>query len=257
MVIEFYKYQGTGNDFIIIDNRTNQFNNDDVDLISALCERRMGIGADGLILLQEHCELDFEMKYFNSDGKESTMCGNGGRCIVDFASHLGIITNETIFMAVDGQHKAKILDDMISLQMQDVSDIRLMDHALFLDTGSPHYVTVVDNLEILDVNKEGKKINQFKDFKDKGVNVNFIFEDDLLRIRTYERGVNQETLSCGTGAVASAIAMHYTGSLHENSVNIETRGGGLIVSFDCFKNSYKNIWLTGQVSMVYAGEFVC
>ena len=151
MIIEFYKYQGTGNDFIIIDDRINAFDESDTALISALCARRTGIGADGLILLRNHEEYDFEMCYFNSDGYTSSMCGNGGRCVIDFARVLDIIHNEVTFMAVDGVHKGRVLDQGIALKMQDVHVIQKMDKGLFLDTGSPHYVLMVDELKTLDV----------------------------------------------------------------------------------------------------------
>jgi diaminopimelate epimerase len=155
MIIEFYKYQGTGNDFIMIDDRENTFDSNDQELVAALCERRMGIGADGLILLRKHDKLDFEMIYFNSDGKLSSMCGNGGRCIVAFAKMLDIITNETNFMAIDGPHKAKIAQDGIYLQMQEVTKIEGVGEGIVLNTGSPHYIEMVDSLDNLDVDKEG------------------------------------------------------------------------------------------------------
>jgi diaminopimelate epimerase len=257
MIIEFYKYQGTGNDFIIVDDRDNNFDTNDSGLISALCERRMGIGADGLILLREHATLDFEMFYFNSDGKQSSMCGNGGRCIIAFAQLLEMIEAETTFMAIDGEHKGKIMDDGIALQMQDVSEIEGVGDGLVLDTGSPHYIEMVDDLKHLNINKEGKRIRNSEPFIKEGINVNFVLDATELQVRTYERGVEAETLSCGTGAVATAIAMHYAKCIEENLVNIKTKGGDLTVSFEEFNGGYRNIWLIGEASMVYAGEFVC
>ena len=257
MVIDFYKYQGTGNDFILIDDRSSVFDIDDKNLIKALCERKMGIGADGLILLREHDILDFEMIYFNSDGKTSSMCGNGGRCIIAFAKLLEIIETETIFMAIDGKHKGRILENGIYLQMQDVTEIDNLDDALVLDTGSPHFVTIVDDLQNLDVKAEGEKIRNSNPFKKEGINVNFVMDNANLQVRTYERGVEDETLSCGTGVVATAIALHYTNCTKENQLNINTKGGELIVSFEESNGVYRNIWLSGDVNMVYAGEFEC
>lgn len=257
MIIEFYKYQGTGNDFIIIDDRDNIFDADDSNLISALCERRMGIGADGLILLRGHVRYDFEMLYFNSDGNQSSMCGNGGRCIVAFANSLEIIKNETNFIAFDGLHKAKITEDEVFLKMQDVDNIEGVGDGLVLNTGSPHYVEMVDDLESLDINKEGLRIRNSSLFKSEGINVNFVLDSSDITLRTYERGVEAETLSCGTGAVATAIAMYHANCIEENLVNINTKGGELSVSFDEFNGKYRNIWLSGSVNLVYAGDFEC
>ena len=257
MIIEFYKYQGTGNDFIMIDDRENEFDLNDSGLISALCERRMGVGADGLILLREHDTLDFEMIYFNSDGKQSSMCGNGGRCIIAFAQLLEMINDETTFMAIDGEHKGKVTEDKIALQMQDVSEIEGVCDGLVMDTGSPHYIEMVDDLKHLNVNKEGKKIRNSEPFKKEGINVNFVLDAAKLQVRTYERGVEAETLSCGTGTVATALAMHYANCIEENLINVKTKGGDLTVSFEEFNGGYRNIWLIGEASMVYAGEFVC
>ena len=257
MIIEFYKYQGTGNDFIMIDDREKEFDLTDNDLIAALCERRMGIGADGLILLREHDTLDFEMIYFNADGKESSMCGNGGRCIIAFAQMLEMTGNETTFMAIDGEHKGRLMDDGIYLQMQDVKKIEGVGDGLVLNTGSPHYIEMVDDLDNLDVNKEGRKIRNSAPFKKDGINVNFVLDANELQVRTYERGVEAETLSCGTGVVATAIAMHYANCIEETLVNVKTKGGELTVSFEEFNGGYRNIWLSGEASMVFAGEFAC
>ena len=257
MIIDFYKYQGTGNDFVLIDDRNNVFDIDDENIITALCERKMGIGADGLILLREHNILDFDMIYFNSDGKTSSMCGNGGRCIIAFAKLLGIIETETTFMAIDGEHKGRIQEGDIFLQMQDVTEIDSLDDALVLDTGSPHFVTIVDDLKNLDVKSEGEKIRNSTPFKKEGINVNFVLDNANLQVRTYERGVEDETLSCGTGVVATAIAIHYANCKKENHLNINTKGGKLTVSFEEFNGVYRNIWLSGDVNMVYTGEFEC
>jgi diaminopimelate epimerase len=257
MIIEFYKYQGTGNDFIMIDDREKEFDLKDNDLIAALCERRMGIGADGLILLREHDTLDFEMIYFNADGKQSSMCGNGGRCIIAFAQMLEMIEDETTFMAIDGEHKGRLMDDGIYLQMQDVKKIDGVGDGLVLNTGSPHYIEMVDELDYIDVDKQGRKIRNSAPFKKDGINVNFVLDASELQVRTYERGVEAETLSCGTGVVATAIAMHYANCIEETLVNVKTKGGELTVSFEEFNGGYRNIWLSGEASMVFAGEFAC
>ena len=257
MIIEFYKYQGTGNDFIMIDDRESTFDISDNKLIAALCERRMGIGADGLILLRNHPSLDFEMIYFNSDGNQSSMCGNGGRCIIDFAAMLEVIKTETTFMAIDGEHKGQFLGDTIALQMQDVAEIVGEGDGLVLDTGSPHYIEMVDDLQYIDVNKEGRRIRNSAPFKKEGINVNFVQDSAEIEVRTYERGVEEETLSCGTGVVATALAMHYANCIDENLVNVKTKGGELTVSFEEFNGGYKNIWLSGEASMVFAGDFEC
>ena len=257
MLFEFYKYQGTGNDFIIIDDRVSVFPIADKDIIAAICERRMGIGADGLILLRDHDKYDFEMIYFNSDGNQSSMCGNGGRCIVAFAAILGIIENETVFMAIDGVHKARLNSEGVSLQMQEVKKIKRTISGLFLDTGSPHYVQMVDDFTTLNVDAEGRRIRNSANFMHDGVNVNFVLDADPLEVRTYERGVEAETLSCGTGVVAVALAMYYSNIIKDNIVDIKTKGGILNVDFEEFNGVYRNIWLSGDVSMVYAGEFEC
>ena len=257
MIIEFYKYQGTGNDFIIIDDRKQFFNIKDQSLIAALCERKMGIGADGLILLQNHDEYDFKMVYFNSNGEQSSMCGNGGRCIVAFANMLEIISDETTFLAVDGIHQAKITQDDVLLKMNDVKKIESMHDGFYLDTGSPHFIKIVDNLEGINVVQEGRVIRNSELFKKNGVNVNFVSFNSDLEVRTYERGVEDETLSCGTGVVAVAIAMHYADLTIENTIEVKTRGGILIVGFEYFKGVYRNVWLSGNASMVYGGDFEC
>jgi len=257
MIIEFYKYQGTGNDFIMIDDREKEFDLTDNDLIAALCERRMGIGADGLILLREHDTLDFEMIYFNADGKQSSMCGNGGRCIIAFAQMLEMTESETTFMAIDGEHKGRLMEDGIYLQMQDVKEIEGVGDGLVLNTGSPHYIEMVDELDYIDVEKEGRKIRNSAPFKKDGINVNFVLDATELQVRTYERGVEVETLSCGTGVVATAIAMHYANCIEETLVSVKTKGGELTVSFEEFNGGYRNIWLSGEASMVFAGEFAC
>ncbi len=241
----------------MIDDRENTFDINDHNLITSLCQRRMGIGADGLILLKEYDKYDFEMIYFNSDGHQSSMCGNGGRCIIAFAQLLEIIDEETTFLAIDGEHKGQFLGDTIALQMQDVSDIEGVGDGLVMDTGSPHYIEMVDDLRNMNIEKEGRRIRNSKPFRKEGINVNFVQDSADLQVRTYERGVEAETLSCGTGVVATAIAMHYANCIEENLIDVKTEGGELSVSFEEFNGSYRNIWLSGEASMVYAGEFEC
>lgn len=258
--ITFYKYQGTGNDFIMIDNRLTPFKYN-TKLIKRWCDRKFGIGADGLICLEnaESKELDFKMVYFNADGKESSMCGNGGRCIVAFAKFLGLIESTCIFEAIDGTHEANIDDDMnVELKMKGVSKIKNLSGNLVLDTGSPHFIKVVEDVQALNVKKEGSKIRFSEQYNDEGINVNFIqLEANKLRIRTYERGVEDETLSCGTGVTAAALASFDSGFIKKNLVNIIAEGGDLQVRFDKTTDGYQNIWLIGPTQQVFKGEFLC
>lgn len=252
----FYKYQGTGNDFVIIDNRQNHFDKMNTKLIKHLCDRRFGIGADGLILLENHNKLDFKMAYFNADGNESSMCGNGGRCITAFANFLGIIDNNATFEAIDGLHKSIIEGDIIRLKMQDVDHIQDYDEHIFLDTGSPHYIKMSKQIENIDIKQEGSKIRNSESYKAEGVNVNFIekVNDKIFAIRTYERGVEDETLSCGTGVTAAAITVNYIGETEKNLITLKTKGGDLQVSFEKQGDSYVNIWLIGLAAQVYKGD---
>lgn len=254
--MEFYKYQGTGNDFIMIDDRTELFDTDNQKMIERLCDRRFGIGADGLILLRNDTAYDFKMIYFNSDGRASTMCGNGGRCIVAFAKFLNIIQHTTTFTAIDGIHEAKIENDIVHLKMNDVEHIRNEKGHFVLFTGSPHYVKQVEKLDLLDVYKEGKAIRYSHDFKEEGINVNFIelIDAQQFSIRTYERGVEDETYSCGTGVVASSIVSSIIQNKNTNQFKINTKGGTLQVRFEQQGSSYKNIWLIGPAIMVFYGK---
>ncbi len=256
MKVNFYKYQGTGNDFIIIDNRKNNVSLSDMQ-INQLCDQRFGIGADGLMLLENHPSLDFNMKYFNADGKESTMCGNGGRCLVAFAKSISLIDKKTNFNAIDGVHKATInKNNSISLQMQDVSYVRLVNTNYFLNTGSPHYVTFRDDIKNIDVYNRGREIRYSAEFSPEGTNVNFVeFQNNKLFVRTYERGVENETLSCGTGVTASAISASIYSDSDKNSYDIITKGGYLNVSFKKQdSNTFSDIWLTGPATFVFNGE---
>lgn len=252
----FYKYQGTGNDFIIVDNRLQHIGKNDSKRIAQLCDRRFGIGADGFIRLENDKNSDFKMVYYNADGNESTMCGNGGRCTVAFAKFLGIINDVTEFVAIDGLHKAKIENEIIHLQMQDVSEIKLFKNHQFLDTGSPHHVEMVSDLKDFDVKRNGSKIRYGEPYNEAGSNVNFVEQEssDSFAVRTYERGVEDETLSCGTGVTAVALAMHNIGKTKSNTVRLKTEGGELKVTFTKNQNGYNNIWLIGPAQQVFKGE---
>ncbi|MEF8846016.1 MAG: diaminopimelate epimerase [Bacteroidales bacterium] len=252
---QFQKYHGAGNDFIIIDNRQNTFT-PEKDVIERLCRRKFGIGADGLMLLESSEEADFYMRYFNSDGKESTMCGNGGRCIVAFAYDQGLIDKNPHFLASDGMHEAVIRDDnLVALKMQDVERVRTFDDHYFVDTGSPHYVRFVDDPEKVNVYEEGRNIRYNSQFSETGVNVNFVSleEGDQISIRTYERGVENETLACGTGAVASAISAYLRSHTDKTSYTVNARGGRLEVTFKPTGNRFTDVWLTGPAVFVFSG----
>lgn len=256
MQTTFYKYQGTGNDFVIIDNRQLFFDKNNANYISELCDRRFGIGADGLILLENHPMLDFKMVYFNADGNESSMCGNGGRCLVKFAQFLNIIEDSAQFEAIDGLHDAKISGDQVYLKMNDVTEIIENKTDYILDTGSPHYVANVENVKALNVNQKGASIRYSDDYKTEGINVNFVepLGDSRFAVRTYERGVEAETLSCGTGVTAVALAMHNANQTESNIVSLKTSGGELQVQFEENNGKYHDIWLIGPAEQVFKGE---
>lgn len=255
MTTAFYKYQGTGNDFILMDNRDKSIQLSHTQ-IAQLCDRRFGIGADGLMLLEQEAGYDFKMVYYNADGNESTMCGNGGRCITAFAKKLGIINTHTKFIAVDGVHDATVnADDTISLQMKNVSSILIQPEYTTLDTGSPHYVVFVNDVKNTDVFNEGKSIRNKAEYQPRGINVNFVQrEANTLAVRTYERGVEDETLSCGTGVTAAAIASTDT-QTGDFNIAITTPGGMLSVRFQ--KTSAleaKDVILTGAAEFVFMGS---
>lgn len=255
MTIDFFKYQGTGNDFVLIDDRNETFPASDQALIERLCHRRFGIGADGLILLRTDPEYDFRMIYFNADGAEGSMCGNGGRCIVRFAHDLGVFGSETRFLAVDGEHTAEVRGDDIFLKMSDVTGFDNRDGVTFLNTGSPHVVQFVDDLESLDVVSEGRSIRYDSRFQPGGTNVNFVqpIDGNTLFVRTYERGVEDETYSCGTGVTAVALVAQR--QLHmPDPVFIKTLGGNLRVSFNSTADEqFDNIYLIGPAKRVFVG----
>ncbi|WP_322550256.1 diaminopimelate epimerase [Flavobacterium psychraquaticum] len=257
MMLTFYKYEGTGNDFVMIDNRTDFFPKANVQLIERLCDRRFGIGADGLILLENHPQYDFKMVYYNSDGNESSMCGNGGRCLVAFAKQMGVISDTAEFEAVDGYHFATIdSENNVSLQMKDVDAIKNETNYTFLNTGSPHHVEFIGDLEKLDVKFEGSKIRYSDLYGSAGSNVNFVNQiaNDIFAVRTYERGVEDETLSCGTGATAVAIAMHQTGKTKNKTIAIKVQGGKLKVNFEVNNGNYTKVFLIGPATFVFEGK---
>ncbi|NAS30915.1 diaminopimelate epimerase [Flavobacteriaceae bacterium R38] len=258
MLINFFKYQGTGNDFVIIDNRQLIFPKNDTKLVNHLCDRRFGIGGDGLILLENDEKTDFKMVYYNADGNESSMCGNGGRCIVAFAKYLGIIENETVFDAIDGLHNASITDETVSLQMKNVSKIEALKNYVFLDTGSPHHVQFENELDKLDVKEKGAAIRYGK-YGMSGSNINFVEKesDSVFAVRTYERGVEDETYSCGTGVTAVAIAMNHLEESDKKDITLKTQGGVLNVSFEIEGGTYQNIFLKGPAKQVFKGQIEC
>ncbi|KAB7530971.1 diaminopimelate epimerase [Flagellimonas olearia] len=258
MELQFFKYQGTGNDFVIIDNRQGRFPKNDTQLVAHLCDRRFGVGADGLILLENDPSTDFKMVYFNADGAEGSMCGNGGRCLVAFAHFLGVIGNETTFNAVDGLHHATIDRDMVKLKMVDVAEVREKPNYSFLDTGSPHHVQLVEDLKHFNVPKEGAKL-RYGIYGKSGSNINFVEQstDDTFQVRTYERGVENETLSCGTGVTAVAIAMHQSGKTESKVVKVKTPGGNLTISFEQQDDTYTNVFLQGPAIQVFKGVISC
>ncbi|HUS02795.1 MAG TPA: diaminopimelate epimerase [Chitinophagaceae bacterium] len=256
MKIEFYKYQGTGNDFILLDNRTTLYDQLTEKQITFLCNRHVGIGGDGLMLLNVKQGYDFEMKYYNSNGAEGSMCGNGGRCMVKFAASLGIRKNNYHFIAADGEHEAEIdIDGIVRLKMNNVNKVQSHSNHFILNTGSPHYVKHISDVERMDVKTGGRMIRYSKEFEKEGINVNFVetLGEYRIYVRTYERGVEDETLSCGTGVTASALVSAHNDNGF-NRVEVKTNGGHLSVEFDKKdENTFENIWLNGPAVFVFKG----
>lgn len=251
--MEFYKYQGTGNDFVMIDNRDLSFPKGQ-RLIEQICNRRFGVGGDGLILLEKDENTDFKMVYYNSDGNESTMCGNGGRCIVAFAHFLNIFQQKTTFTAVDGLHEAEINQGVVKLKMIDVENINTDGDCFVLNTGSPHFVKYVERVEVYNVYQNGYDIRNSANYKKEGINVNFVeqIRDNEIFVRTYERGVEAETLSCGTGVTASAITFMKDRNI--SSVVVKTLGGNLKVYAENREGIFRNVWLEGPAKQVFKGN---
>ncbi len=251
--MDFYKYQGTGNDFVMIDNRDLSFPKEQ-RLIEQICNRRFGVGGDGLILLEKDENTDFKMVYYNSDGNESTMCGNGGRCIVAFAHFLNIFQQKTTFTAVDGLHEAEINQGVVKLKMIDVENINTDGDCFMLNTGSPHFVKYVERVEVYNVYQNGYDIRNSANYKKEGINVNFVeqIRDNEIFVRTYERGVEAETLSCGTGVTASAITFMKDRNI--SSVVVKTLGGNLKVYAEKREGIFRNVWLEGPAKQVFKGN---
>jgi diaminopimelate epimerase len=256
--IQFYKYQGAGNDFVLVDNRQNMVDHNNPALIAKICDRRFGVGGDGMMFLQQKAGYDFEMVYYNADGQPSSMCGNGGRCIVAFAKYLGVIESETNFLAVDGPHYAKISaeGDWVSLQMIDVEQISRDGEAYVLNTGSPHYVLQTDDLKSKNVFHDGQAIRNNATYRQKGINVNFIEPlNGGYFVRTFERGVEDETFACGTGVTAVALAMakhnQQTGHI---TTPIKVLGGDLNIRFDYDGKKFTDIFLEGPAKLVFEGN---
>ncbi len=253
MTIHFHKYQGTGNDFVMIDDRSQNFPVGDKKLISYLCDRKMGIGADGVILIQGHETLDFKMIYYNPDGSES-LCGNGSRCAIAFAKSLGMITEKTQFETTDGLHDGYFEGDIVHFHLHDVNQIQKIDQDWFINTGSPHHMVIVEDVDQEDIIAKGKAIRYSESYAPAGTNVNFIEKtEEGIKVRTYERGVEDETLSCGTGVTACALAASNFG--FESPVSVQVKGGSLKVSF-IKKNEHKfeNIFLAGPAVKVFEGS---
>ncbi len=256
MDIHFYKYQGTGNDFVIIDNIEYEYDlsHFTTERIAFLCNRKYGVGADGVIILDKSDNHDFKMIYYNADGGLSSMCGNGGRCILHLAHHKGYIGEEATFEAIDGTHNG-LIRDLVSVQLTDVKDIEKGADHFILDTGSPHYVNFVDTVEDIDIIKLAREIRYNERFKSEGINVNFVAkENGGIKLRTYERGVENETLSCGTGVTASAIAYALQNESVLDQVSVSSMGGELKVSFDYNEGIFTNVWLTGSVGINFEGR---
>ena len=256
MILYFNKFQGAGNDFILIDNRKSEIKNIKAEQVKYLCDRNFGIGADGLMLLNNNDEFDFEMDYYNSDGSGGTMCGNGGRCIVAFAKKIGIINNETNFIASDGSHVAYISDiGEVKLKMMNVSKLESKKDSYFVYTGSPHHIEFNDNIAELNVYEKGREIRYSKEYDTEGTNVNFVqLKKKGIEIRTYERGVENETLACGTGAVASAVSFYDKYRPDYQKIDVKVKGGDLQVSFVEKENEYTDVFLTGPAKFVFEGK---
>ena len=248
--ITFFKYQGTGNDFVI----TSDIYDISTEQIQHLCDRKFGIGADGLIVMRQGDSANFQMMYYNSDGTES-FCGNGSRCAVMHAKHLGWVTDECTFDSNDGTHTAEIHDDLVHLHMHDVEMVLVEDEGYILNTGSPHYIAYSDELEDLDILPAAHAIRYNEMFTETGINVNFLeSKNGVLHIRTYERGVEDETLSCGTGVTAVALAMHSIGETEKTLITLQTQGGDLQISFNAENGTYNNVWLIGPAKLVFQGN---
>lgn len=253
MKLKFDKYQGAGNDFIIVNNFDGSINLS-CEEIEAMCDRRFGIGADGLIVVGKDSNYDFTMKFYNSDGNTASMCGNGGRCIAKYAFDNNICGSKLIFSADDGIHEAEILEGgNVKLKMIDVESITKFDDGLWTNTGVPHFVKFTNDIDKVNINVEGRKLADDKRFAPGRTNVNFVDNRDGFRLATYERGVEGETLACGTGTVASALCINATTGA-KSPIVLKAKGGILKVYFEKVENNYRNIWLEGPAKFVFKGE---
>ena len=257
MIFSFVKYQGTGNDFVIVDNRDSSFPIKDHVLIAQLCHRNYGIGADGFITIESDTTSNFFMRYFNADGHEGSLCGNGSRCAIHYANTLGLTQKEVIFRAADGLHHAQFVGEEVALSLHDVSNWETHDKALFINTGSPHHIAFVNDVAAVDVATAGAAIAHGAPYYADGTNVNFVevTAADSLNVRTFERGVEAETLSCGTGVTAAAIGAHLSKYVTAEKISIQTKGGVLTVSFSPTSNGYEAVVLQGLATPVFKGQW--
>jgi diaminopimelate epimerase len=255
MKLKFDKYQGTGNDFVIIDNRNTHFDKNNIELVRHLCDRKFGIGSDGLILIENHAEWDFNMVFFNPDGSQS-FCGNGSRCAVAFVKELGLISDFAKFNSTDGYHEASINSrGLVKLKMHNVSDIEVSESHHYMDTGSPHYNCFEKNVDAIDIVTLGREIRYNERFNKIGTNVNFIEQlSEGIKVRTYERGVEDETLSCGTGVTACALSTALVSKAPSGEIKVSTKGGNLSVSFIQIESGFEDVWLIGPTKFVFNGE---
>lgn len=256
MKIDFYKFQGTGNDFIMLDNRDGRYNELTISQIEFLCNRKTGIGSDGLIKLNDSQTLDFEMDFYNPDGSRS-FCGNGARCTIAFAEKLGISKTNYEFLAIDGIHQGTYNNEEIGIDIKDVNKVEKRFNDFILDSGSPHFIKYTQDISTKNTLEIGRAIRYSKEFNDSGININLVCKDakDVIRISTYERGVENETLSCGTGATACALVQGILEEMNEGKVHVITKGGALKVHFTRINDSaFENIWLFGPATFVFEGS---
>ena len=250
MKIHFYKYHGTGNDFIVIDGRKGITINK--EQIQFLCDRHFGVGSDGLLIVRNSEEYDFRMEFYNPDGSEATFCGNGARCIVKFARELNIIDNSCIFVAKDGEHFARIIDEKVKLKMIDVDNIKIFEDLIYINTGTHHSVVFVDNVDKVNIEKIAPKIRYDERFAPEGTNVNFVQQsENAIKVRTFEKGVEAETLSCGTGAVASVLSYSIKKQISSQEIKVKVKGGDLWVSFEKNSDVFTNVYLIGSALLVF------
>lgn len=254
-MIDFHKYHGAGNDFIMIDNRDGQFSGDKIPFVQKWCSRRFGIGSDGMIFLESHPEYDFVMDFYNPDGSQS-FCGNGSRCAMQFAKDIGQISDKAVFEAIDGVHEAFFTDKGVKVKMGNVDGVERPDNNYFIHTGSPHYISYRSSDDERDIVEYGREVRYSDNYKSEGTNVNLVKElsDREIKVETYERGVENETFACGTGAVACGLSYGFIHELSEGPVNVKVKGGDLVIHFEKSGESFSNVWLEGPAAFVFKGE---